>query len=227
MTEPSSSNGPSWVGCLIPITAAAVILGFPTCVVVTGLRMDRAIAAFAEPEARLFGRGIPVLGGEEAKALERKLDDLRTAAREKRRVEVVLDQAELNHLVQTQEVLQSLRESTRVLRIGPAGLEVESSQPAKKLGGGLRYLNGVFVFRPVPSETNAWQLELVSFTCSTSKQVPEGFLKLVRNLHFFRFDLNANGLQEVLGRVERIDLREGHVAVVTREGDAKEAAARR
>jgi hypothetical protein len=218
MTEPSSSNGPSWVGCLIPVTAAAVILGFPTCVAVTGLRMDRAIAAFAEPEARDYGRGVPALAGEKAKGFERKLVDLQSAAREKRRVEVSFDVSELNHLVQTQELLQSLRNSTRVVRIGPAGLEVESSQPAKKLGGGLRYLNGVFVFRPVPSETNAWQLELVNFSCATSKQVPEGFLKLARNLHFFRFDLNAKELQEVLKRVERMDLREGSVVVVTREG---------
>lgn len=205
------------MGCLIPVTAAVVLLGLGTCTVVTGWIQDRAIAGFTEQEPRKFGGETPPLGEDEAKALEAKLGELGEAAREARRVEVTLSAAELNHLLRTRKLLESLRDSTRILEIGPAGMEVASSQPLRKLGGGFRYLNATFVFRPVESGTNAWQLELQSIRVP-GKEVPDGFVKMARQLHLFRFDLDAQRLQEVLQQVERVDLTGGAVVVVTRSG---------
>jgi hypothetical protein len=215
MIEPTPSTGPSWMGCLIPLIGAVVVVGFPTCVAVTGLKMDRAIAEFAEQEPRYYGRGQTPLGTEESRPVQAKLENLRAAAHDRRRVESTFNVAELNHFIQTEPVLQSLRDTSHVVGIGPGGLEVECSLPSRKLFGGFRYLNGRFVFQPVPSETNAWQLELRSFHVA-GKKVPEGFLRLVEGLHLFRFDLGAKDLQEVLRRVERMDLQEGKVVVATR-----------
>lgn len=214
----NSSRGPSWVGCLIPIVAVVVLGGLGTCTVVTGWMQNQAIAGFTEEQPRKLeapGR----LGDADRKALAGKLASLLQAAREQRRLEVSLTAGELNELILTQPLLESLRDSTRVRRIGKAGIEVESSLPLRKLGGGMRYLNGNLVFQPAISGTNAWQLDLLAVRVP-GKEVPVGFVNMARELHLFRFDLNAKELQEVLKRVERMELSDGAVLIRTREGEA-------
>ena len=82
----------------------------------------------------------------------------------------------------------------------------------------MRYLNGTLVFRPVASGTNAWQLDLLAVRVP-GKEVPQGFVNMARELHLFRFDLNAKELQETLKRVDRMELADGAVLLSTREGE--------
>jgi len=215
--DASLSSGPSWMGCLIPIAAVISLLGLGTCTVLTGLLQNRSLAGFTEEEPRYYGVDSAVLQGKNAERLEEKLATLREAAAEGRAQTVAFSKGELNHLLQTRELLESLRETTRVREIGAEGIEVASSQAVRKLGSGNRYLNAYFVFRPVPSGSNTWQLELRDLRVP-DREVPEGFLNMARELRLFRFDLEAEGLQEVLERIDELRTEPGELVVEMRKG---------
>ncbi len=210
-----AADEPPWTGCLIPVVVAIVFTSLATCTVLTGVMQNRAIAEFTDPDPREFTEISP--SPELLSGVGAKLERLASMPADGQGLSERFDVEELNAMIVSQELLESMRTTSRVRAITPAGIEIETSQPLRKLGGGFRYLNGTFVMVPARSETNQWQLMLQAVEVP-GRDVPEGFFNMFRDLHVFRVSNDAEGVQAVLRRVERFDLGEGELRVILRAG---------
>jgi len=200
---------PSWGGCVLPVIVAGIFLALGTCTVLTGVAQRRAIAGFTEDRAATFE---PVALAPEAVARARDLlRQIGEAAASEEAGEVAVTADDVNAWIATEPLLESLRDTARVRRVGPEGVTVDMSQELR----GSRFLNGRFRFMPVPSETNVWQLRLESIEVP-GKEVPQGFVRLYRDLHLFRFDQDQVDLQAALRRIGEMRSEEGRVVLVFR-----------
>ncbi len=213
--EPQNPSEPSWIGCLIPIVAITVLLGFGTCVAVTGFVQNRRIGDFTESKPMKIESAAPKPG--QMELVQAKLDLLEDAAKSGAAVEISFSAEDLNVLIASQPVLESFRGNTAVESIGPTGIVALKSQEMRKLGGGRRFLNGRFTFVPRESETNEWQLMLAGIE-SAGNEVPADFVEMFRNLHMFRFDDSQKRLQAVLKRISAVKLEENRLVVVIPAG---------
>ncbi len=209
--DPAEPKEPSLIGCLIPIVAVTVLLSFGTCVVVTGYTQNQRIAEFADEEPLNFENKTP--DPARIGLVQAKLNLLEDAAKTGTETEIALTADDLNTLIATQDLLESLRSNTLIEAIQPIAIIARKSQEIRKLGGGSRYLNGKFLFKPEESETNEWQLMLQDIQIP-DKEVPPEFVNMFRELHMFRFDQNQKAIQLVLERITEMRLEEGQILIV-------------
>jgi hypothetical protein len=216
MTDPSSSAAgpepapgppePSWGGCVLPVIVAGIFLALGTCTVLTGVAQRRALAGFTTDRPTVFEAvALPPEAVARARDLLREIGE---AAASGKGGEVAVTVEDLNAWILTEPLLESLRDTVRVRRVGADGVTAEMSQ---ELRGG-RFLNGTFRFTPVPSETNTWQLRLEDIAVP-GKEVPSGFVRLYRDLHLFRFDLEQEPLQAALRGIGEMRPEEGRIVL--------------
>ncbi len=205
-TNPPSGPEPSWGGCIVPLVVGLFFLSLGTCVVMTGVVQNRALAEFVDdkplsleplqPDAAAIGR---------ARAAA---EQIRQAALNGTAADVPITAEILNTWIATSPWLDAYRSTARVRSITPRGIVAEMSQELR----GKRFLNGTFRFTVAQSATNTWQLMLEDIEVP-GRTVPPPFIQSYRNLHMFRFDAGIPELQAVLKRISAIRLEEGQIVV--------------
>jgi hypothetical protein len=181
-------------------------LSLGTCVVMTGVIQNRALAEFVDDKPLTFESLQP-----DAAALERAkatAEQIRQAAGNGTAAEVPVTVEILNTWIATSPWLDAYRSTARVRAITPRGLVAEMSQELR----GKRFLNGTYRFTVAQSATNTWQLMLEDIVVP-GRTVPPPFIQSYRNLHMFRFDAGIPELQAVLKRISEVRLEEGHLLI--------------
>ncbi|MEO0445373.1 MAG: hypothetical protein AAF191_04775 [Verrucomicrobiota bacterium] len=178
-------------------------------VIWSGVGQSRTWNRLAEAEPRIFES--VSFTADDQQRVEASLVQLAQAAKDQERTTVSFTVEDLNLLISTKEVLAGMRDTCRVRQIQRAGLVADWSQAVR----GDRYLNGTFTFRPMPSDSNSWQLDLVDLAIP-GKEVPPALIATAKELQLYRFSLTERELQAVLRSVEEMRLEDGRLVIQTK-----------
>ena len=204
--------GCAGLGCSV---AALMFVGLAVWTIFVGLKQNSAIAAFSEDEQKTYSIEAPA--APEAELLNTKLQILAKAAETKQATTVELSVEDLNDLIATQDLLADLRGNTRVSSVEPSHIAIQMSRPVRKLPMGFRYVNGTYSFRP-EKIGDAWELTLLDIAADAGVVDPN-FVAMFRELQLLRFDPRNANLKPVLKQLKAVELKDGHVALTTWEGD--------
>jgi len=218
---PGGSGSSPFPGCLILTAILVVFGGLALLYTVVGIYQNNAIDGFTQDEAMEIPDLEPSAGQiEDARA---KLARIEAAVAENRAERVLFTTDDLNALLGALNVLEDFRGQTRVDRVSSQGIVATMAQPMRKgiLGKGVRYLNGVFVFRPeLRARTVAFRVLDIR---PREGEVPQGFVDNYATLDFFRLDPEREAMKKHIGSLAAVYPEDGHVVVETRvrtEGDA-------
>jgi hypothetical protein len=210
--EITSAANPG-IGCFIMACAAFILLGVAVFFVFQGLRMDREINTFTDPEPVQLPLTTP--SPEQKAALDSRLKAFAEAATAGEQVELSLSVEDLNHLVASTALLEDYRGTARVTGINDFFIITEFSQLLNRvLPGAPRYLNATFSLSPFLKDDKTVRLDVKSIT-SSRHDIPQGFVDLYSQKHVLQFDGDNELLGPILKHIHQIEIRDGRVFILT------------
>ncbi|MEM7147187.1 MAG: hypothetical protein AAF591_18870 [Verrucomicrobiota bacterium] len=201
------------IGCFIMGCAAFVLIGIAIFFIYQGLRMDKAINAFTDPEPATYPIEEPT--ADQKEALYQRLDAFSQAALDEKQTELTLSAADLNHLIATAPILKDYRGTALVTEINDFFIIADLSQMINRiLPGNPRYLNATFSLTPFLRDDKTVRLDVKNIT-STKHDIPQGFVDLYGQRQVLQFDEDNPTLGPILQRLQSIEIKDHTIHITT------------
>lgn len=201
------------IGCFIMGCAAFILLGVAIFFIYQGLRMDREIDKFTEPEPA--ERPILSPSPEQKAALNTRLDAFAKAAQAGEKTDLTLSAEDLNHLIAGTTLLEDYRGTAYVTEISDFFIIAELSQQINRvLPGNPRYLNATFSLSPFLRDDKTVRLDVKNIM-STKYEIPQGFIDLYSQRQVLQFNEDNETLGPILLRLQSIEIKNNTIQIST------------